>query len=200
MAAGDRARSETASDVLAVVGRHPGVTIVVGAIGVLIGVLVLVWPAQTAVVIAWLFAIQMLVTGGLRLVTAFAGDRSTTERVLLVLLGALAVLVGLLCLRAPLQTVVVLGLLIGAAWVVGGVVDVVIAIGAAPGGGRGWRIASGLLSVVGGAVVLVYPGASLVALSWLIGIVLVVTSGLLVVEGMTGRRASRARGAVATTS
>jgi uncharacterized membrane protein HdeD (DUF308 family) len=74
-----------------------------------------------------------------------ASDARTGGRVLLGLLGALTILVGLLCLRAPLQTAVVLGLLIGATWVVGGVIGTFHAINDGPRGGRGWRIASGLL-------------------------------------------------------
>jgi uncharacterized membrane protein HdeD (DUF308 family) len=139
----------------------------------------------------WLFAIQLVVTGVLQLVAAFAGDADTAGRVLFGVLGALTILVGLLCLRAPLQTAVVLGLLIGATWVVGGVITIVHALSAGPGSGRGWRITSGVVSVIGGAVVLVYPGASVVTLTWLLGIVLVVTGVMVLVQGFMARRAGR---------
>ena len=148
--------------------------------------------------IAWLFAIQMVATGALQLVAAFAGDAGTGGRVLLGLLGALTILVGLLCLRAPLQTTVVIGLLIGATWVVGGIIGIFHAIEDGPRGDRGWRIASGLLFVVGGAVVLIYPGASLVTLVWLLGIVLLVTGVVLVAHGLFARRSTRPAAAVGT--
>jgi uncharacterized membrane protein HdeD (DUF308 family) len=179
------------------VGRSPMLTIGAGALSIVIGVLVLV-PANTAVVIAWLFAVQMIVTGVLQLIAAFAGDAGTGGRMLLGLLGALTILVGLLCLRAPLQTVVVLGLLIGATWVVGGVINIFHAINDGPVGERGWGIASGLLSVVGGAVVLIYPGESVVTLAWLLGIVLLVTGVVLVARGLFARRSTLPAAAVAT--
>ena len=95
-----------------------------------------------------------------QLVAAFAGDAGPGGRVLLGLLGALTILVGLLCLRAPLQTAVVLGLLIGATWVVGGVIGIFHAINAGPVVIAARRMASGLLFVIGGTIVLISPGAS----------------------------------------
>jgi uncharacterized membrane protein HdeD (DUF308 family) len=177
-------------DRLAQLGRSPGLSFGAGALSIIIGLLVLAWPGATIVVIAWLFAVQLLVAGILQLISAFAEDASAGGRVLRGLLGTLTILVGLLCLRAPLQTALVLGLLIGAMWVVSGVIDVVQAIGGGPAPGRGWRIASGVLLAIGGAIVLVYPGAGLVTLTWLLGIVLVVNGILLVAHGFAARRAA----------
>jgi uncharacterized membrane protein HdeD (DUF308 family) len=179
------------------IGRSPLLTIGAGALSIVIGVLALLL-ADSVEVIAWLFAIQMLATGALQLVAAFAGDAGTGGRVLLGLLGALTILVGLLCLRAPLQTTVVIGLLIGATWVVGGIIGIFHAINDGPREDRGWRIASGLLFVLGGAVVLIYPGASLVTLIWLLGIVLLVTGVVLVAHGLFARRTTQPAAAVAT--
>jgi uncharacterized membrane protein HdeD (DUF308 family) len=172
--------------------ESPGPILGAGVLTVLIGVLVLAWPGATVKVVAWLFAIQLLVAGVLQLVSAFSADRGPGGRVLFALLGALSILVGLLCLREPLQTALVIGLLIGAMWVIQGVIGVFDAIGTERAAGRGWMIASGVLSVIGGAVVLVYPGASLVVLTWLFGVTLIVVGVLLVAQGVTARRAARA--------
>ena len=167
-----------------------GLGIGVGLLSIVIGLLVLFWPGASVVVIAWLFAIQVIVSGILQLVAAFMDESGTGTgaHVLMGVLGALSILVGLLCLRAPLQTAVVLGLLIGATWVIGGVIGIVHAIGAGPDGHRGWRITSGVVSVLGGAVVLVYPGLSFVAMTWLFGIVLVSIGVLLLAENFMTRR------------
>jgi uncharacterized membrane protein HdeD (DUF308 family) len=166
-----------------------GVSIGAGVLSIVVGVLVMFWPGATVVVIAWLFAVQLIVSGILQIVAAFGDDSGTGGRVLLGLLGALSILVGLLCLRAPLQTAVILGLLIGATWVIGGVIRIVYSFGAGAGSHRGWGIASGVLSVLGGAVVLVYPGFSFVAMTWFLGIVLVLIGVVLVAEGFMTRRA-----------
>jgi uncharacterized membrane protein HdeD (DUF308 family) len=91
------------------------------------------------------------------------------ERTLVVVVTALSFLVALLILRRPLQTLLVVTLLIGATWVVRGVLDMVTAI---PGGGphRGWSFVFGLLSLVAGVVVLANPGISLATFVWISGI------------------------------
>ena len=166
-------------------------TIVAGAVSVLVGVVVLVWPDVSVVVLAWLFGIQLIIAGILQLVAAFWRDDGVAARVLLGLAGAFSILVGLLCLRGPLQTAVLLGLLVGATWVVTGIIGIVHAIGAGHDHSRGWGIASGILSTIGGAIVLLYPGASIVALTWLLGIVLLVTGLVVLFQGFTARRSGR---------
>lgn len=54
-----------------------------------------------------------------------------------------------------------------------------------PRGDRGWGHASGLLFVLGGAVVLIYPEGSLVTLIWPMGIVLLVTGVVLIAHGLS---------------
>lgn len=172
---------------------HPATTtILAGAVSALVGVLVLVWPDISVVVLAWLFAIQLILAGVLQLVAAIGRDDGAAARVLLGLSGALSILVGLLCLRGPLQTAVLLGLLVGATWVVTGIIGIVHAFGARA-QSRGWGITSGLLSAIGGAVVLVYPGASIVVLTWLIGIVLLATGLIVLIHGIATWRADRGR-------
>jgi uncharacterized membrane protein HdeD (DUF308 family) len=167
------------------------VSVAAGALSIVIGLLILIWPGPTVVVLAWLFAIQLVVAGVLQLVAAFAGDTGSSARVLLGLLGALSILVGLLCLRAPLQTAVVLGLLVGATWVVSGVIGIVAAMGSST--GRGWGVLSGVVTTLAGAVVLLYPEASVVALTWLSGIGLVLIGGAVVFSGLAARRSRTAR-------
>ncbi len=169
-------------------GRSPVLIIVAGALSVVIGVLVLSWPGATIGVVALLFAIQLLVSGILQVVAAFSTDGGAGRRILFGLLGALSILVGLLCLRAPLQTVLVLGLLLGATWVIQGVITIVTAVGSEQGTGRGWMIVSGVLHVLGGAVVLDSSVASLAVLVWMLGIFLIVSGAVLVIRGVVVRR------------
>lgn len=149
-------------------------TITFGVLTLIIGLLVLFWPGKTVLVIAVLFGIQLIVGGIFRLVLSISySEAETSGRVLYAILGALSIIVGLLCLREPLQTVVVLGLLLGLAWTIGGIVEIVHGFTGEHGSGRGWQIAGGLLSVIAGVIVLVYPGASLVTLAWVMGLLLV---------------------------
>ena len=176
-------------DRLAGIGRSPALVIAEGALGAVLGVLVLAWPGPTATVLAVLFGIHLLVAGVLQFLAAFSEAGRPGSRGLSCVLGTTSFLVGLLCLREPLQTLAVLGLLIGVAWTLGGIIRVVQGIVAERGATRGWQIASGMVWVVAGGVVLVYPGASIVVLTSVLGIVLVVDGACLIATGFTMRHA-----------
>lgn len=79
---GHASTPEPVGDRLARVGGSPGLVLAAGAVSVLIGVLVLAWPGTTTKVIAWLFAIQLLVAGVLQLVSAFSAGRGPGGHVL----------------------------------------------------------------------------------------------------------------------
>lgn len=173
--------------------HSPGAVIALGVVSILGGVAVLVWPQATLVAIAFIFAIELLVVGVVRLVTAFTtSEASGGGRVLLVLLGVLAILAGIIFLRHPFTTIAVLGLLLGAFWIVAGVVELYGAFEARGVPGRGWGIAAGVLSIVAGIFVLAFTGASLVVLVWLLGLQLVLYGVLTICRGNTLRRARHA--------
>ena len=66
-------RSDPA-DVLERVGRHWGWVLAFGIITVLVGILVLVWPGRTLIVVAVLFGIQLIVMGIFRFASAFGHE------------------------------------------------------------------------------------------------------------------------------
>lgn len=185
-------RAESALVRLAEAGRSPVLVVSEGALGMVVGVVLLTWPGATATVVACLFSVQLLATGVLQMVAAASAATGAGDRVLSFVLGTLSITVGLLCLRAPLQTTLALGLLIGVAWVVGGMVRILQGILAAQGSPRGFRIAAGVLWVIAGGVVLDYPGAGLVALASILGIVLIIEGACLIAVGLTVRRAGGA--------
>jgi uncharacterized membrane protein HdeD (DUF308 family) len=164
-----------AADVLAGVGRHWGWVLAFGIVTLLAGILALAWPGRTVVVLAVLFGVQLVVAGIFRFVAALATDDETgATRVLLALLGALSFIVGLYALRHILVTIATLALLLGIFWIVNGAIEVFTALSHRRMSGRGWTIFMGLLSVVAGVVVLVYPGISLVTLAVVLGVWLLV--------------------------
>jgi uncharacterized membrane protein HdeD (DUF308 family) len=123
-------------------------------------------------------------------------------RVLAGLTGGLALVVGLLCLRDPVQTILIIGLLLGVWWVVSGVVDVITALIAPVPGRRAWDIGTGVFSILAGGFLLVNPELTLgvlvfVVCAWLIiaGVIAVVIALKLrsAGQGSQTHRASRHR-------
>lgn len=131
----------------------------------------LIWPAPSLLVVAIVFGIQLIVTGVFRFVSAFASaDVTGGTRVLWALLGALSLIIGLYSVQHVLVTIVALALLLGIFWVVNGAIELFTALSHREMPARGWTALMGILSVVAGIVILVYPGISVVALAVVLGI------------------------------
>lgn len=184
-ASADRIADRT-SEQLAKVGASRGWLVAFGLVTLVAGILVLLWPTQSVLVLAVILGIWLLVAGVFRLVVAIAVDEARGgTRLLIAALGVLAILVGVLCLARPFQTATGLALLLGAFWVVAGIIEFFHGLtDHVP--GRAWVIVSGLVSVIAGIVVLAYPAASLIALTWLFGIVLIVFGAMALGSGLAG--------------
>ncbi len=175
------------ADTVAAVGGSRWWLVAYGVLSVLAGVAALVWPGATLLAVAVLFAVQLFVLGIFRIVRAFSvPDTSAGTRVLGIVVGVLSVLVGVLCLRSPLQTIAVLTLVLGAFWLVNGILEVVAGIAGQGERSRAWTIVSGLIGVVGGILVLTLPIASAVGMAWVLGVLLVAHGLVAVISGFAG--------------
>ena len=182
------------ADVLSRLGRHWGWVLGFGLITFAAGIAVLVWPGETLLVVAVLFGIQLIVAGLFRFVAAFAsGDITGGTRVLLALLGVLSVIVGLWAVRHVLLTLIALIVLLGIFWVVNGAIEIFTALSHRGMPERGWTIGMGVLSVVAGIIVLVFPGLTLIGLAVILGVWLAIF-GMMEIVGAF--RLRQVRGAV----
>ncbi|MFI0354959.1 HdeD family acid-resistance protein [Actinomadura sp. 9N407] len=157
-----------------------GIALAVGTLSTLLGFALVAWPKATIGVVAVLFGLKLIAHGVYRIAQAVVTDEAPSTRALFTVLGVLSFAIGVLALRNLLQTVTVLALLFGLFWLISGVIELVavLADGSTP--ERGWSAALAGLSILFGLVVLVYPGMTLTALTWLLGLWLI-TWGLLTV-------------------
>jgi uncharacterized membrane protein HdeD (DUF308 family) len=163
-----------------------------GLVSVGLGLVLAVWPQQTLVVCAVLVAIELLLVGAYRIFLALVSSGlDTGGRTLLALSGALALIVGLLCLREPLQSLLALGILLGAWLVVSGVLDLLRAALYAERSSRAGDLASGAVSVLVGGVLLVNPELSLGLLVVLACTWLFASGGIAILVALSRRRAER---------
>lgn len=176
---------------LETVGRFvTGLTVVFGVLTLGLGVAMLVWPNATLVVAAVVIAIQVFAFGIIQIVRSFAEvNAPTASRTLTGLSGALAVLLGFLVLRSPLQTLVVIALVIGAWWVFRGVLDIVAGASEVS-GSRATSIVLGIISVVAGAIVLLQPTMSLGVFVVVVGVWMVLYGVIIVAAPFVARRVS----------
>ncbi len=145
-----------------------------GVISIIAGVLALVWPGPTLIVLAVLFGIELIVWGLFRLVGALTfGEAGGGARTLWAILGILSLLIGFYALRHIVITVLSLGLLLGIFWLVDGIGLLISAVEHRDMPGRGWNIFSGILGIIAGLVLLVWPALSILTLAILAGIWLI---------------------------
>jgi uncharacterized membrane protein HdeD (DUF308 family) len=154
----------TASTLRLSVGAEAAYGVLLAALGLVL----LFWPRATLVVALVVFAVQLFVSAVMNVVRAVMSDIPAAERALLGLDAALSTLVGFLVLRSPLQSLLIGSLLIGAWWVIRGVVDLFAAATGAE-VRRGLAVLKGLLSVGAGGFVLVNPGISLTTMIFVVG-------------------------------
>ena len=165
-------------DLMATFGRSWWLILIWGAVTLLAGILTIVWPDRTIVVVAILIGIQFLVAGVLRLISAFAFE-GEGHRAWDVLVGLASLVVGILCLKDVFQTIAALTLIIGILWVIQGIAEFFAGV-AGLSMNRGLTILMGILGFVAGVVILTYPITSIVALAWVLGVWLTVYGGMLI--------------------
>jgi uncharacterized membrane protein HdeD (DUF308 family) len=145
---------------------------VLGVVNLAVGIIAIVWPGVTLTVVGFLFGIQLLVVGGLRILLTLAVP-DLESRWLSVLIGVLTVVVGLLVMRDPLRTLEILVVLIGILWVIWGLIGLVTAV-VVPSGSRTGAMLEGAVSLIAGAVILAWPDITLKGFTVVVGISLVV--------------------------
>ncbi len=147
-----------------------------GVLTLILGAAVLVWPGQSIVVAGILFVVYLLASGIAQVIAAFAVDSSAASRVLLFISGALSIALGVFALRDydDGAAVWLLALWIGVGFMFQGVSETVLAISFKELPERGWYIFVGVLTVIAGVVMLVWPISSIVVLSIIAGVWLVV--------------------------
>jgi uncharacterized membrane protein HdeD (DUF308 family) len=111
-------------------------------------------------------------------------SRHTGLRVVVGILGAAALVVGIVLLFNPVAAARSLALLIGLSLAVGGLLEIAVGWGSEK---RRWlSVALGAVLLIGGILAVAWPGITLVALAWITGLSLVVHGaarvGLAVVE------------------
>jgi uncharacterized membrane protein HdeD (DUF308 family) len=168
-------------------------TVIWGVLTVVLGALILVWPGTSMLIASTLFGVYLLLSGFAGVAMAFTLPESAGMRVLLFISGVLSVILALLCFRnfGDPYPILLLSIWIGASFIVQGVSMVAVAISYKELPARGWYVVLGVLSVIAGVVVLVWPWDSIVVLTLVTGVWLVVMGIIEIVQGFQMRNDSK---------
>jgi uncharacterized membrane protein HdeD (DUF308 family) len=167
--------------------------VVWGLLTVVLGALILVWPGTSMLIASTLFGVYLLLSGFAGVAMAFTLPESAGMRVLLFISGVLSVILALLCFRnfGDPYPILLLSIWIGVGFIFQGVSVMSVAISYKELPARGWYGFLGVLSVIAGVVVLVWPWDSIVVLTLVTGAWLVVMGIIEIVRGFQMRNDSK---------
>ncbi|ALL68757.1 putative membrane protein [Paraburkholderia caribensis MBA4] len=169
-------------------GRAWWMLILRGTVALLFGTLALFWPGLTLLLLIALFSVYALASGVVAIVAAIRYRATHGSWWVPLLLGICSVGAGVIAALVPGITALVLVAVIGANAIITGVLDLIAATRLHRRLRNAWMlVVTGVLSVLFGIFVLLFPGAGALALVWLIAVYALFTGALLVVIGITAR-------------
>ncbi|MEV6849673.1 HdeD family acid-resistance protein [Actinoplanes sp. NPDC051411] len=147
-------------------------TVLRGVAAVIFGLLALVWPAATLLVLVIFFGAYVLVDGLLNVATAIAGGRGDAgSRAWVAVQGLAGIVIGVLTFAWPGVTTLALLWLIAAWAVVTGIAQIVASFRLRRQIRNEWLLGlGGVLSIIFGVLLVIWPGTGALAVITMIGI------------------------------
>jgi uncharacterized membrane protein HdeD (DUF308 family) len=169
-----------------------GLRLALGVVCLVLGIIALVWPDATLVVLAVLLGLQLILAGIAHVVLGLRiSEGPSWLRPLIVVLGGLVILAGILTLFRPGAALVIIVWFVAAGWLIDGISEIVSGLRAGrTGGERFTMIAFGITSVIAAVILFVFPGLSLTLLAQIAGVVLIVLGVVTLVGIILARRRS----------
>ncbi|MCB1292042.1 MAG: HdeD family acid-resistance protein [Mycobacterium sp.] len=161
-----------------------------GVLTAVLGVAILVWPGDSLTIAAGLFGAYLLISGIAQVFFAFALHVSAGGRFLLFISGAASVVLAVLAFRhfGEGYALLLLAIWIGVGFVFRGVATSAAAVSDRGYPGRGWAIFAGVITVIGGLIVLAWPFDSIAILALVVGIWLVVIGLVEIISSVVMRK------------
>ncbi|MET9202154.1 DUF308 domain-containing protein [Gordonia sp. NPDC003585] len=151
--------------------------IVTAIIGIVLGLIAVIWTPAAVLTVAILFAISLIIAGIFRIYQAFAATfLSGGIRFLLGIMGVIVLLAGIFALFSPEDAIWLLALFIGIGWIFQGAADLYGAVSKSGHAPTWFLVLSGVIAILAGIVMIVASQASLFVLTWIAGIMLMIIS------------------------
>lgn len=173
VAAAEPLTTDEREALLSQIGSSWWLVLALGIVSLLAGAFVLWQPFTTVRVAAVVFGLWLLISGIFQLAQSFNHRLETTARVLSAISGVLGIILGIICFDSVEDRISLLTLFIGLWWILRGLVNLMVGAGNKNHAANGFSIFLGILGIIAGIVVLIWPIASLSVLVVMVGIWLV---------------------------
>ncbi len=156
-----------------------------GVLAIIFGVLAFFWPSITLAVLVLLFGAYALVDGVVHFIAGITNHTGGSNRLWLLLGGLAGIIVGVLTFFWPFITAIALLYFIAAWAIVTGFFEILAAVELRKTISNEWLlILSGILSVVFGIVIALFPGAGALGIIWAIAAYAVIFGILTIALGL----------------
>jgi uncharacterized membrane protein HdeD (DUF308 family) len=159
-----------------------------GILAILLGLAAIVLPGVTLAVLITLFGAYAVVDGVLAIIAGVRAAERHERWWSPVLKGLAGIAAGVMAFIWPALTALALLYLIAGWAIVTGVLEVVAAVHLHRAHGEWLLIINGVLSILFGLLIVVWPGAGLITLLWMIGVYAVIFGATLLVLAFRLRR------------
>jgi uncharacterized membrane protein HdeD (DUF308 family) len=166
------------------------VPMAVGIISLIAGILALVWPGVTLLALALIVGINLAVLSAFLIADALSDDAGAEDRTLRIVLGVSGLIGGIVIIRRPGDTLLVLVVAAGIWLLMSGTLELVRTF-MVDDGHRLMRALGAMVDLVIGALILALPDLGLATLALLVGISFIVHGVLLVATGWWLRHAAQ---------
>ena len=171
-----------------------------GAIALIAGIVLLVWPLKTAVLVTGIIASYLIIAGLVYIgLGIFSGKKGGWARIGHIVLGLLYIVAGVVAFlnltAATITLAFITAIFLGVSWIVDGVVALSLLN---KDGSKAWTIIYAILSIAAGVIVIFSPLLAAVALWWVLGITLVVLGIIQIVRAITLGRDEKSFAATTT--
>src|SRR5438094_10608492 len=164
-----------------------------GVLAILLGVAVVVLPGVTLAALVVLFGAYALVDGVLAMIAGVRAAERHERWWSPVLKGLAGIAAGVVTFVQPALTALALLYLIGGWGIVTGVLEIVVAVHLHRAHGEWLLVLNGILSVLFGLFVIVWPGTGVLTLLWMVGVYAIVFGVVLLVLAFRLRNLQGAR-------
>jgi uncharacterized membrane protein HdeD (DUF308 family) len=171
-----------------------------GIILIILGIAILVYPDVTLAIVVLIVGIFLIIEGLFELVFGFTTEaKAKGARWIFLLKGVIDLILGAIILVYPDITLTILVYLVAAWAIIWGIFELVATFmvpkevqkSVYGTGGRWVGVLIGLIAIVFGIVLAVYPGATLTIIIWLVGF-LVIIVGIMMAINSFGTRKTKA--------
>jgi uncharacterized membrane protein HdeD (DUF308 family) len=167
--------------------------IVIGVVAIIFGIVAFAWPDMTLYTITILFGAFALVIGIFAILAGVAGNDLGNARAVFIIQGILGIIIGLVVMTWPGLSLLFVAYLIGFWAIMFGAFEIVAAA-AAPkdaipsGMSKGLLAFSGIISLIFGFIIVLFPGEGVLAILWIIAAFAIILGIINIVIGFQERK------------